>query len=167
MLPLIGIEADPAFDVGKRPGRNSAARLSAKLSHAGLSRAARGRAARRSGVARPRSRPATRRCICVFHGRSGLSPEQPVEEVVVGIGPISIVIAVRPERVVKDVGVGVWPEDRSEPGYEMCAVMAPPRVARGKLVPAVTGPAITVPAVTRVDPVGLLGAARGETALPS
>src|SRR5262245_55615953 len=49
----------------------------------------------------------------------------------------------------------------------MCAVMAPPRVARGKLVPAVTGPAITVPAVTRVDPVGLLGEARGETALPS
>src|SRR5262249_24443520 len=146
---------------GKRPGRNSAGRLSAKLSHTGLSHAVRGRATRRSGVARPRHRPARWRCIRVFHGRAGLSPEPPAEEVVVGIGPIAVVIAVRPERVVKDVGISVRPEDRSEPGYEVCAVMAPPSVARRKLVPAVAGPA-----VTRVDPLGLLGKAWGETALP-
>src|SRR5262249_57476952 len=84
----------------------------------------------RSGIARG-SGGGHWRCIGVIHWRTRLAPEQPVEEVVICIGPVPIFVAIWPERVVKDVGISVRPEDRSEPGYKACSVMMPPRVARG------------------------------------
>src|SRR5262249_41642809 len=104
-----------AFDTGKRPGGNPAARLPAQLLHAGI------------GCAR-RGRPATDRwrCIGVIRRGTSATPEDPVEKIVVGVGPVPVVIAVRPERVVEHVGIGIRPEYRTVPGDECGAMSLPP-----------------------------------------
>src|SRR5262249_24000683 len=141
-VPSVGEKAEPAFDVGKRPGGNSIARLFAQLLHAGIARARCGRP------------PARRRCISIVRRWAGLAPEYSVDEIIVRIGPVTVLIAVRPERVVEDVGIGVRPEHRTEPGDEAGAVPAPPSITR-RHIPE------TAPRVA-----GLLRKTRREAPLP-
>ena len=58
--------------------------------------------------------------------RALLAPEHPVEEVVIGIGPEAVVIAVGPERVVENIGIGIGPEYRPVPRHETCALSTAP-----------------------------------------
>lgn len=57
---------------------------------------------------------------------TAISEKHAVDEVIVSVGPIAIVIGIREERVVEEIGIEIRIEDRSEPGDEGCAVaMAP------------------------------------------
>src|SRR5262249_37228712 len=60
----------------------------------------------------------------------GGAPEDAVDEVVIRVGPIGIVIGVRPRRVVEQVVVGVRPEHRPGPGHERGAAAMAPREPR-------------------------------------
>ncbi len=111
---LLVIQADLLLDIGERPGGDAAAGLLAQFLHARHSSSARAR--RRARTARHRHNPPAGR----------LAPEHAVEEVVIGVGPVAVVIAAGPERVVEDVGIGVGPEHRPVPGDERGAVVMPP-----------------------------------------
>src|SRR5262249_7668374 len=96
-LLLLAVEPDLALDIRERPRGDSGARRGAKVPNRGVAgTGSRTRTGRRTRVW----------CrISILRGRSGLAPEYAVEEVVVDIGPIAVVVARGPERVVKDVGV--------------------------------------------------------------
>ena len=71
----------------------------------------------------------------VFFGRAVFAPEHAIEEVVVGVGPVVILIAIGPERVVEDVGIGVRPEHWAVPRHEGRAQAAVPGAPRRPVRP--------------------------------
>src|SRR5262249_22065519 len=139
-------ETNLAFNVAERPGGHAVTGLPAQFLHARIGRARR----RRTGCPRTAGR---RIGISVRH--ASIAPEYAIEEIIVGVCPIGVVVAIRPERVVEDVGIGVRPEHRSEPGDEAGAVMVSPCIIRGS----------PRPAIVRIDAAGLLCEACREAAL--
>src|SRR5205085_10798247 len=74
------------------------------------------------------------RCIriTVLRRRAGLAPEHAVEEIIIGIGKVTVIIARGPERVIEYVRIGIGPEHRPVPWHEGRAQAEAPGPAWGE-----------------------------------
>src|SRR5205085_10413964 len=74
------------------------------------------------------------RCIriTVLRRRAGLAPEHAVEEIIIGIGKVTVIIARGPERVIEYVRIGIGPEYRPVPRHEGRAQAEAPGPAWGE-----------------------------------
>src|SRR5262249_2371322 len=77
---------------------------------------------------------AIRAAIGVSYVGRAIRKEDSIEEIIVGKGPVALVIGVGPERIIKHVRVGVRPEDRPRPRYESRARFMPPRFGRSPML---------------------------------
>jgi len=72
---------------------------------------------------------AIRTAVSIFDVRRPIREEYTVEEIIVDERPITVVIRIRPERVIKNVRVGVGPIDWAIPWYEGCTASMSPSIA--------------------------------------
>jgi hypothetical protein len=68
----------------------------------------------------------------VLRRRAGLAPEHAVEEIIIGLGKITVIIARGPECVIEYVRIGIGPEHRPVPRHEGRAQAEAPGPAWGE-----------------------------------